>query len=186
MNINTNHSAVPSAGFPNWEKIRALFEDDSGNFPEICICNLSSEAVIEIFTRIKSITKTFVGKPFFFDRRDGKEKLLLSEENPAGLVVKGEADPFHFLVRGLEIDGTRLPDLGVFVLQNAISLDFEPGREWGECQTLGFITLLSQLSDIGEKISTSVGAVFLRLEEIISPELRQGFLKVFSEFRLKP
>ncbi len=168
--------------FTGWEKIRTLFENDSGIFPEICICNLSGEAVVEIFNHIKSLTKTYVGKPCFFDRRESREKLLLSETDPAGMVVKGEAEPFHFLVRGLEISKTRLPDLGVFILQNAVSLDFEPGQDWGEFQAYGLLTLLRDLSELGKNCSTSAGALFIRLEDIISPEIRQEFLKVFGDF----
>ena len=179
-------ASVQQDNFEGWEEIRRLFEDDSGIFPEICICNLAGEAVVAAFSHIKSITKGVVGKPYFFDRRDGIEKSLLAEENPAGLVVKGEAEPFHFLIRGLEISGARLPDLGVFILQNAVSLDFEPGQEWRANQAWGLLTLLKHLSSLGEKSSSPAGPPFLRLEEIISPEIRRDFLRIFSELQLQP
>jgi hypothetical protein len=46
---------------------------------------------------------------------DSTDCPLDSVPNAAALVVSGDAEPFHFVLRDIDMSGVRLPDLGVWV-----------------------------------------------------------------------
>jgi len=57
----------------------------------------------------------------------------------------GGAEPFHVLAPGLQFAGVVIPDLGVFVWPDEVTLDYRMGPEWGRRQLLALFELLRQL-----------------------------------------
>lgn len=122
-----------------------LFAADDGGLPEICLHGLSGPEVEDIYQILRQKTRFLVGSPVFRHRLERCDKPLDSVPNAARLVVQGEADPFHFLCRGITVDDVLLPDLGVFVLDNAVALDYERGPAWEAPQVAGLFRLLREL-----------------------------------------
>ncbi len=130
---------------PLLAEILDLFSVDDGGLPEICLQGLTGNEVEEIYQALRQATRFLVGSPVFRHRGEHADKPLDSVPNAARLVVQGEADPFHFLCRGITVDGVPLPDLGVFVLDTAVALDYERGPAWGPSQVAGLFRLVRSL-----------------------------------------
>ncbi|NLI76481.1 MAG: hypothetical protein GX442_08570, partial [Candidatus Riflebacteria bacterium] len=140
-------SAIPAdTGIaPVVDSLLDLFAAADGGLPEICIQGLQGGEVTALYGVLRGAARFLVGKPVYRDRRDRLDKPLDGEANPASLVVSGEAEPFHFLTRGIRVEGVDLPDLGVFVLPNAVALDYERGPWWGRAQVTALFSLLRGL-----------------------------------------
>ena len=65
-------------------------------------------------------------------------------QNGSRLIVRGQREPFHILLRAPTADGTALPDLGVFVFEDELAIDYRMGPDWGPSEVAGFFTLLCQ------------------------------------------
>ena len=115
-----------------WNQVHHIFDADDGSFPEICICGLSPEKISESYLFIRRIADFVVGSPRFFNREAGCEQGLDEVENAALLVCEMKANPFHFMLRSLRHEPGIVHELGVFILDNAIALDYEKGPIWGE------------------------------------------------------
>jgi len=125
-----------------FDSVIDLFATNDNSLPEVCISGLRGDEVSEIYLFMRRITRFLVGAPVFRHLAEHADKYLDSVNNAAQLVVSGEANPFHFLTRGIKISDIILPDLGVFVFDNAIALDYEKGKAWGKPQIKAFFELL--------------------------------------------
>ena len=143
-----------------------MFDNDDGSFPEICICGLSAEQVSAGYLFIREITDFVVGAPRFFNHEAKCEMGLDEVENPALLVCTKKANPFHFMTRSIRYAKGTVHELGVFILNNAIALDYEKGPIWGERE---IETLLQMILKIRAESPDSV----IRLEDAVSANDRQ-------------
>ncbi|GAB4268399.1 MAG: hypothetical protein Kow0029_03760 [Candidatus Rifleibacteriota bacterium] len=157
-----------------YEKLNDLFVEDDGTFPEICICNLTPEEVQKTYLRIRSICTYVVGKPTFFNISEEREMALDEVENAAQLVCSGEAQPFHFMVRDLKFEKDyHIPEIGIFILANAVALDYEKGRIWGEIEIESILSLIL-------KISNESTQATIRLEESVSQAAKERFYEALE------
>ncbi|MEJ1098497.1 MULTISPECIES: hypothetical protein [unclassified Pseudoxanthomonas] len=67
----------------------------------------------------------------------------------ATLVISGAADSFHVVLAGVTCSGSSIPDLGVFVDPDSLTLDYRMGSSWGEPEIQSLLALLRQLMDLG-------------------------------------
>lgn len=149
-----------------WNQVHHIFDVDVGSFPEICICGLSANQVSNAYLFIRQIAGFVVGSPRFFNRETGCEMGIDEVENAARLVCEQKASPFHFMLRNLKHEPGIVHELGVFILDNAIALDYEKGPLWGERE-------IEALLQIIRKIMGDAPGPFVRLEEAVSNEDRQ-------------
>ncbi|MBF0499815.1 MAG: hypothetical protein HQM09_06765 [Candidatus Riflebacteria bacterium] len=161
--------------FSLWEALHDMFDTDDGSYPEILISRLNGAEIIKGYSLIREKSKFLVGSPCFTNRHDGREKKIDSVPNAAEVVVSGAAEPFHFLVRHITTDEGIVPELGVFVFDNAIALDYQPGKQWNASALAGFFHLMSSLVRCGEK-------AIVTHEESIPPLARQRFDIAFSRY----
>ena len=93
----------------------------------------------------------------------------------AALVVAREAEPFHVVFSGLGANGVVIPDIGVFVFQEQLALDYRMGPEWGPATLEELFRLLVELSapDPGSKLS---------LEEGVLSEVSSRFERCWQRF----
>ena len=100
---------------------------------------------------------------------------ISSVPNAATLVVEGRAEPFHCLCQGLSYEGEILPDIGVFVFDDRIALDYRMGQEWDARKLKALFGLLKELKgiDTGAKVS---------LEDTVLTQLRRHFELVWERF----
>jgi hypothetical protein len=83
-----------------------------------------------------------------------QEQRVADYPDAARLVACGAAEPFHILAPGLEFAGAVIPDLGVFVWPDEVTLDYRMGPEWGRQQLLALFELLRQLAAVtGGRVS---------------------------------
>lgn len=138
-----------------------MFDVDDGSYPEICICNLTGDAVVAGYSLIRKIAGSVAGGPCFFNLEANCEMQLDEVDNAAALVVAKKAQPFHFMIRNITFGEGRLRELGIFILDNAIAIDFEKGPLWGEIEIETLLLLIIEL------MSGCEGA-FIRLEDDVS------------------
>nr|WP_315466541.1 hypothetical protein [uncultured Undibacterium sp.] len=84
-------------------------------------------------------------------------------ENPAELVLSGEAEPFHVVFGGMRSNsGAIIPDLGLFILGSTqISLDYRMGKDWNRAAIEGLFELMLTLKCLAPNTKIRhVGNVF--------------------------
>lgn len=150
-----------------WNEIHDMFDKDDGELPEICICNLSPQEVVNGYSLIRQ-AGCAAGGPRFFNLEAGEEMELDQVANAAELVARRKAHPFHFMVRNLRFADGCLSEIGVFILDNAIALDYEKSPLWGEIQIETFMLLIKHIVDSSEN-------AHIQLEETIRPEDKVRF-----------
>jgi hypothetical protein len=157
-----------------WSKLRALFDTDDGSLPAVRLTELTAEGVAAAYAFLRaraSVRPDLV----FWHRALDREERLDAWPNPARLVAAGEADPFHFLATGLAFGGVALPDLGVFICPDEVSLDYRMGPEWGEHRLLALFELLRQLSALDPRAR-------VRHDPHLLPAAERRFLEEFSAY----
>lgn len=158
-----------------WARMRSLFAVDDGSLPEICIRRLNPAQISGIYALLRAPGTQLVGAPLVHDMTERCDKPLASLENPAEQVVQARFEPFHFLVRGLRFGDRGLPDLGVFILPDAVVLDYQPGLDWKESQVLALFELLRRVRGIAPLAAIELG-------DISDPAAPGRFDEAFNDF----
>jgi len=117
-------------------------------FPEIWLASLSPHGVSRIFASLMSRAQSTSENPAFWSVAEDREVPHSAVPDAASLVVAGEAEAFHLVIRGVAMDGVAIPDLGVFVFHDSIALDYEPGQAWGPPELEALFALLCELHDL--------------------------------------
>jgi hypothetical protein len=71
----------------------------------------------------------------------------------AALTVAGEIEGFHVVLRGVTALDCAIPDLGVLVLPNSLTLDYRMGQEWGRAEISSLAELLRRFRKLGATVS---------------------------------
>lgn len=130
------------------------FSKNDGSLPEVEIAfrdpALIPKAFAFLFARGGVVASE--GEPTLW-RRDTEKDVAFTGPECADLVIGETADPFHELLGGISVEGTRIPDLGVFVHQGGLILDYRMGPEWGFDQISALMTLLNHFRHMGGTVS---------------------------------
>lgn len=148
-----------------WNTTHDIFDIDDGAYAEICICGLSCEQVIAGYNFIRSKSRRLRGEPSFFSYEVQDEVGIDEIGNAAEFVCKRLGKPFHFVSATTKIGKCNLYELGFFILDNAIAIDFQRGPLWGESQ---IEALLNIILEIRKNATES----FLQLSSRLNPEYR--------------
>lgn len=160
-----------------FQNIGDFFAEDDGSFPEICICGLSADQVTGGYRLIREKSSYFVGKPRFYNRAEEKEMEIDEVDDASKLVIEGKAQPFHFMVRDVRFGKRhKIPEVGVFILHNAIALDYEKGPLWGEIEIEALLLMILKLMNGSE-------APFIKLEESVQENDRQRFNQALKDLK---
>ena len=125
-----------------WEQVRECFDTDDGSLPGIEIAGLSPEGVASVYAMLRGRSRLASDSAEFEIRPQEACLPVDSLPHAAALVAAGEAEPFHLCIAGVVAAGVELPVLGVFVLPDAVELDYRMGPDWGPPQVAGFFELL--------------------------------------------
>jgi hypothetical protein len=159
-----------------WKDLHDLFDTDDGSLPEIELTNLNGSQIGNIFSYLLSLGKNKkLDLGSFWDNKLNQERLISSVKNAAILVTEYTAAPFHILVSSIEFNGVTIPDLGVFIFQEMISLDYRMGVQWGPSQLMAFFQLLNQI----KKLAPDVRVI---LPEGESENIREKFQQVWEQY----
>lgn len=131
-----------------WNQLHDLFDTDDGSLPDIELNNLTAEEIENIYAYLRLNSKIVSCGAYFWSITTQEEVPVDSVENAASLVVRGEAEGFHILVGGLTFGETVIPDLGIFVFKDSISLDYRMGQEWGSAEVDALFALFSKIREI--------------------------------------
>jgi hypothetical protein len=82
------------------------------------------------------------------------------------------------MVRNIKFAAGQLHELGVFILDNAIAIDYEKGPMWGELQIETLLMLINQIKKSSSK-------AFVRLEDSVEAKDRQRMEKCLDRLKLE-
>ncbi len=159
-----------------WHEFHSIFDTDDGSLPDIDIDNVSPAGLADIWMYLRKAATGYAGDAWFWHKDTERETPLDSVLNAAQLVVTGEAEIFHTVLQGIAYFGVAIPDLGVFVFQDAISLDYRMGADWNAAKLTALFELLRQLQRIDPKAHISLSKTFF------SPEWRARFSAAFAAY----
>ena len=104
-----------------WDQLHDLFDTDDGSLPDIEINNLGGKEVTDVYAYLRSHSELTSDEQYFWSITENKDVPVKSVANAAQLVIRGEAEVFHVVVKGLFFGGAIIPDLGIFVFKDAIN-----------------------------------------------------------------
>ena len=140
-----------------WTELHDLFDTDDGSLPEVRVAFADKRAVITAFAELRGRGQDVTHRgSTFWSVAHSKDCPLDSVPNAAALVVSGEAEPFHLVLRGIEMSGVRLPDLGVWVFDDQVAIDYRMGPEWRAAQLRAPFQLLIKLSRSDPRASVTL------------------------------
>jgi hypothetical protein len=157
-----------------WKELHDLFDTDDGSLPEIRIADLSKLGVASIFAKLQGLCPGGVDGNFWSNEAQ-KDRRVDSVPNAAQLVIDDRSEPFHALCHELDYGGIRIPDLGVFVSDDEISLDYRMGSEWNANNLGAFLQLLKELTQLDANASIS-------LERSVLRDVRKRFEDTWKAF----
>lgn len=159
-----------------WDEVHEFFDTDDGSLPEVHMNYSDPHAVSRGFTLLLDRSRELVADDGqFWSKAAEKARPVNSVPNAAALVVSGEAEAFHVVIEDIRCGGVTLPDLGVFVFQDQICIDFRMGEHWGPAELAGFFGLLADLAALDPEASFS-------LEDGVPSSVSERHLAAFERF----
>ncbi len=157
-----------------WDELRDQFEVDDGGLYDIRVDFAEARCLVAAFRLLRDRGVLNPGATFW-SVSEQRDVPVPEVEDAAALVVAREAEPFHVVFSGLGANGVAIPDLGAFVFQEQLALDYRMGPEWNPATLQGLFHLLLELSapDPGAKLS---------LEEGVLPEVASRFDRCWRRF----
>ncbi len=156
-----------------WKELHDLFDTDDGSLPEIRIANLSKQEVVRVFGRLQQYCRNINGT--FWSKKDQEDRSIDSVPNAALLVTDGRAEAFHVLCSQLHYAGIAIPDLGVCVSDDEISLDYRMSSQWNSENLRAFFQLLKELAELSANAR-------VRLEKGVLEDVRKKFEDTWATF----
>lgn len=128
-----------------WADLHECFDTDDGSLPELSIVGLSESALEQCF-RLLRLSSANRNEPYYFwDIETSSSRSIDSVASIARALRNGSAESFHFLAKSISIFGETLPDLGVFMSQSAVTLDYRMGEDWSPRRLIAFVRLVNLL-----------------------------------------
>ena len=160
-----------------WDALHDLFDRDGGSLAEIHIRYSRSESTATGYAFIRSLSRGYSPEGgYFFSINQNRECPVDSVPNAARLVIEGGAQPFHTMMHGVQIRGTTVPDLGVFVTPDELALDYRMGAPWGPAEVEALFRLLGKLTVLDKRAE-------LYLEVGATPEMMDRFDNAWAKWR---
>ena len=130
-------------------KLFDIFQEDDGSLPDIELDNLSGDEVILGYEIIRNSSTHISSKDStYWSIVKEKDIPILFTDNPATKVISDDAEPFHLCFGGIKSPtGKTIPDLGLFVFQNSLALDYKMGEDWNKDAIDGLFELLISLDN---------------------------------------
>ncbi|MET1078925.1 MAG: hypothetical protein ABWY06_13005 [Pseudomonas sp.] len=135
-------------------KLAKYFKTDDGSLPEIEVSFNTHAQVAAAFQHLydRGAVNVTLGPNNVWSRFNHSERPY-SGPSDAALVGSREIDPFHVVLRSVCGSDIPVPDLGVFVFPDSLTIDYRMGDGWGEPQIDSLLKLLGQLRLLGGSVS---------------------------------
>jgi hypothetical protein len=131
----------------NWDELLGIFGTDDGSLPDIELNNLVKGDVILGYEFIRDHASYISSKePSYWSTLENCDVQFSYSDNIAALVVSGTADPIHLCFDGITSpSGKRIPELGLYIFKDGLSLDYRMGPDWNKEAIQGLLELISSL-----------------------------------------
>lgn len=139
---------------PFWREYHEFFDSNDGSLPEVRFTDVSDANLPHLFEHLQHHAST-MSPAGFWDPRNQRDVAVADVPNAAALVAAGTVEPFRIMLSGVQVRGTRIPDIGVFVLRGEVALDYQPGAEWNESRFRALLDLICALRTIAPEASVS-------------------------------
>ena len=156
-----------------WDRLRWLFDTDDGGLYDIRLFGLDERGLAAAFEFVRSRSAITPDAMYWHTGLDCEQRVA-DYPDVASLVSQGVAEPFHVLAPGLQFADTVIPDLGVFLWQDELTLDYRMGPEWGCPQLFALFELLWQL------VALTGGRI--GLGQHVLPEVDQQFVSEWEDY----
>jgi hypothetical protein len=132
----------------NWDSLLELFGTDDGSLPDIELNKLLGDEVVRGYEFVRKHSGRISSKePSYWSTSKDCDVLFTYEDNPAKLVVSGEAESFHLCFDEIiSPAGKRIPELGLFVFADSLSFDYRMGPQWEIEAIQGLFEFISSMS----------------------------------------
>jgi hypothetical protein len=124
--------------------LRRYFTEDDGTLPEVVVRFDDPEVVVEAFAAF-----------FEWGARNvtvGGGSLWLADAaqaaNAGDEVLEWRGEGFHVVLADIDCGG-RIPDLGILVIGDCLTIDYRMGRGWHDDAIAAFVELLRRLRGYG-------------------------------------
>jgi hypothetical protein len=159
-----------------WYELHDLFDTDDGSLPEIWLTHLTGSEVASIYLFLLSRGKDVpLYRTTFWDKQLQQARALDSVQNAAMLVVQGRAEPFHLLIGGLTLHEIIIPDLGIFVWDDSLYIDYRMGSEWGPAELGALFECLYHINKIAPEMQVV-------LEDGVIEQVQKRFRQVWQHY----
>lgn len=141
--------------FDSWNELEPLFQTPDGALPDIELNNVfpKSVAIGYEFIRDNSVWPTHT-VPSYWSKTAERDVDFTQSDNPAKYVVEETADSFHICFDStLSPSGYKIPNLGVFIFQDSISLDYRAGPDWNVEAIKGLFEVIGYIYSISNTMS---------------------------------
>ena len=130
-----------------WQRIKHLFEDDVGEFPDIVVEDVSSEQIIVIYEWLMMQCGVAHDPKLWSFKRKGNASIH-EIYHPEREVGRGRFEDFLHYLSGLCVCDVELPDFAVAVEEDILALDYKAGAGWNETKVLALFELLRQVQKL--------------------------------------
>lgn len=158
-----------------WRELAYLFEEDDGSLPEVRLIDIPSGGAARIFQELRNRAEPLEPTQTIWDEELGRDVPLEDVPDAATLVAEERIQGFHVVLRGISSHSIRLPELGVFVCQNNVELDYRMGSEWNAEVLAAFVELLADLRRLAP-------AARLDLEDGVLENVREHFRRAVETY----
>ena len=124
------------------------FREDDGSLPTVEFDQLNAESVAAVYRFICKHGRCVSDSPTVWDNNEQVDVPLMLLDDPCRWLRDGRIDSFHCCFGGISVDGTVIPDLGLFVFKDAVQIDYRMGTEWNAINVDAFFRMLAYLKSI--------------------------------------
>ncbi len=129
----------------SWLELKTYFEPDDGFLPEISVEGYKPQEVVSIFNHLVSLSSPSSLESELWHIPTESNVKLNKFPCATEVMLKGEAESFHMLLKELEFEGVTLPYLGAFIFKDEITLDYRRGTEWTDQVVRTLLALISKV-----------------------------------------
>ncbi len=158
-----------------WERLKSSFSEDDGSLPCVEFHKLTAKEVGDIYLAIREQSQLVSKDSTFWDDNSDCDRPIDDVPNAAALVSSYQAQPFHFAIQGVKIDGIELPCVGVQIFQELVALDYRMGDEWNALKLLAFFKWMRELLNMSK-----AGVLLPSADE--GPPNPEAFATAWGEF----
>jgi len=138
----------------SWQDLKTYFEQDDGFLQEVSLEGYSPQEIVSIFNYLVSLSSPSSLESELWHTLSESNVKLNQFPCAAEVMLEGEAEPFHMLLKELKFEGVTLPDLGAFISTDEIILDYRRGPEWTDQVIRTFLALISKVLKSRPEIAT--------------------------------